>query len=243
MKPAYVFAPVADPAFTNELGKRGIMVAGGEWNVSRPIAVELFWTLIAIGVLLSLVNFLPIIAMRLRVRIGTFLLRLCMVGVLLFVLGRPVVRTRLWAATPALVLLLGLDDAPVRWEPHPAWLSTAFAVAAVWCVARADRNRRWLIGAGVAAAAAYAFKQNTGAFILAAVLLWCGRRQFLAPFLAFAVVTLAWLAPLVVALDGQLGPPGSAVGDSRPRHYSGAPRRLRPRGCRSVNARLGSVST
>src|SRR5439155_15420113 len=124
-------------------------------------------------------------------------------GLLLFVLARRVVGRPLWAAAPALLLLLGLDDAPVRWEPHPAWPSTAFAVAAVWCVTRADRNPSWLVGAGAVAAAAYAFKQNTGAFILAAVLLWCGRRQFLAPFLAFVVVTLAWLAPLVVVLDGQ----------------------------------------
>jgi hypothetical protein len=63
-------------------------VTGGEWNVRRPVEAGVLWTLIVVGVLLALVNFLPIIAMRLRVRIGTFLLRIGMVGVLLFVLTR-----------------------------------------------------------------------------------------------------------------------------------------------------------
>jgi hypothetical protein len=61
-------------------------VTDGEWNVSRPIAPGLLWMLIVLGVLLATVNFLPIIAMRLSVRIGTCILRLGMVYILLLVL-------------------------------------------------------------------------------------------------------------------------------------------------------------
>ena len=122
---------------------------------------------------------------------------------LVYALGRPVIRKRLWAALPALVLLIGLDDAPVRWEPHPGWLSTFFALLSVWCV-----TRQWLLRAGLAAAVSYLFKQNTGIFILAAVLVWSGRHQFRVPLAAFAGVTLAWLIPLslLVGDPRSLGP-------------------------------------
>jgi len=42
-------------------------------------------------------------------------------ALLLYAVARPLVRHPLWAAAPGLLLLLGLDDAPVRWEPHPGW--------------------------------------------------------------------------------------------------------------------------
>jgi hypothetical protein len=122
---------------------------------------------------------------------------------LLYVFARPLVRQPLWAAAPALVLLLGFDDAP-RWEPHPGWLSTLFALVSVWCLTRA-RSARWLMASGVAAAAAYAFKQNTGVFILAAVLLWCGRSRFLLPLGAFIAASVLWVLPLGIAIGGQLG--------------------------------------
>jgi 4-amino-4-deoxy-L-arabinose transferase-like glycosyltransferase len=126
-----------------------------------------------------------------------------LVALLLYALARPVVRRPVWAAAPALVLLLGLDDAPVRWEPHPGWLGTFFALLAVWCLTRGC-GARWLVASGAMAAAGFVFKQNTGVFILAAVLLWSGRERFLLPLGAFVAATLLWLIPLAVTVDGQL---------------------------------------
>jgi hypothetical protein len=59
---------------------------GGDWHASRPVPPEWLWTLVVIGVVLALVNFLPQLAMRPSVRIGTFLLRLAALGLLLLVL-------------------------------------------------------------------------------------------------------------------------------------------------------------
>lgn len=132
-------------------------------------------------------------------------------AVLLYALARPLVRQPLWAALPGVFLLIGLDDAPIRWEPHPGWLSTLFAVLAAWCLTR-GRSAAWLVAAGLAAGGAYLFKQNTGVFILGAVLLWglLGGstivRRTVVPLVAFCVVTLAWLGPLVVTV------PVSALG-------------------------------
>ena len=137
------------------------------------------------------------------------------VVVLLFALTRPFVRSAWWAVLPGLVLLVGLDDVPVRWEPHPGWLSTMFALVAVWCLCRRPSSGWWL-AAGAAAALTYAFKQNTGVFILAAVLVWCwylsGPRTCLVPLGAFVGVTLAWLVPLTVTLHGNLSTLGVLVG-------------------------------
>jgi hypothetical protein len=130
---------------------------------------------------------------------------------LLFAIARPLVRNPWVAAVPGLVLLIGLDDAPARWEPHPGWLSSLFAMLAVWCLAR---PRPWLAAAGLAAAAAYAFKQNTGVFILGAILVWCflsGWRWYV-PLTTFLLATLVWLLPLAIALDGNLQPLGVIVG-------------------------------
>jgi hypothetical protein len=156
-------------------------------------------------------------------RVLSLLARGGVVGVL-YALTRPFVRNPVWAAAPGLVLLLLLDDAPVRWEPHPGWLSTLFALVAVWCV-----TRRWLVAAGAAAALSYAFKQNTGVFILAAIVVWCclwhvpvgnrkrwtvGRsvRICLVPVATFVVVTSLWFIPLVVALQGDVSALGVLVG-------------------------------
>jgi hypothetical protein len=170
----------------------------------------------------------------------------------LFAMTRPLVRNPWWAMLPGLVLLLGLDDAPERWEPHPGWLSSLFAVAAAWCLTRVRPARGrlhpppsalkydgggvtasvksgvtqplarvlsrrststwiaepeasfWLGASGLAVAGAYVFKQNTGVFMLGAILVWCfwsGWRWDL-PLSAFAVATLLWLVPLVLALQG-----------------------------------------
>jgi hypothetical protein len=144
--------------------------------------------------------------------------------VLLFTLTRPFVRSAWWAVLPGLLLLIGLDDAPVRWEPHPGWLSTLFAVAAVWCLTRGF-SANWLLAAGAAAGLSYAFKQNAGLFVLVAVVVWSGFalsprprtllgtvKTCLIPVAGFAAVTLVWLLPLIVSLRGDLGSLGVLVG-------------------------------
>jgi hypothetical protein len=127
--------------------------------------------------------------------------------------ARPLVRQPLWAALPGVFLLLALDDAPVRWEPHPAWPGTVFAVLAAWASGRGS-----LVLSGLAAGAAYLFKQNTGIFILAATLA-CGAfsphqpiNRLLVPVGAFAAVTMAWLVPLAFALGGDVLSLGPLVG-------------------------------
>jgi hypothetical protein len=59
-----------------------------------------------------------------------------------------------------------------------------------------------LIGCGLAVAAAYVFKQNTGVFLLLAVLVYCSRWRCAVrvPLVAFAALTLAWLVPLALAV-------------------------------------------
>lgn len=61
-------------------------VTGGTFHLSRPVEDGWLVLLLVLGVLLAGVNFLPGIAMRTSVRIGTFLLRLGMLAVLLVVL-------------------------------------------------------------------------------------------------------------------------------------------------------------
>src|SRR6266700_515460 len=91
-------------------------------------------------------------------------------AIALYALTRPLVRSPLWAAAPSLFLLVGLDDAPERWEPHPGWLSTLFAVLAAGCLGhRPAPPTGWLIGGGLAAGMAYLFKQNTGVLSLVAI--------------------------------------------------------------------------
>jgi len=105
----------------------------------------------------------------------------------------------------------------VRWEPHPGWLSTLFAVVAAWCLSHAP-TARWLLTAGIAAAAAYAFKQNTGAFMLAAIVVYAavapGNRlkRVVIPLVSFTAITLVWLGPLFVALRGDIAQMGVLVG-------------------------------
>jgi hypothetical protein len=130
---------------------------------------------------------------------------------LLFVLARPLVRNPWWAAVPGLALLVGLDDAPVRWEPHPSWLSTFCALLAVWCVTHRPRAG-WLACAGLCAAGAFALKQNTGVFILAAVLVWCARSRWRVLLAAFGAATLVWLAPLALAVYPNVASMGVIVG-------------------------------
>jgi hypothetical protein len=58
----------------------------GEWLPSRPVPPAWLWVLVGVGTVLALVNFLPQLTMRTGVRVGTFLLRLGMLGLLLVVL-------------------------------------------------------------------------------------------------------------------------------------------------------------
>ncbi|MDQ3808869.1 MAG: hypothetical protein M3336_01110, partial [Chloroflexota bacterium] len=127
------------------------------------------------------------------------------VAALLYVIARPLVRRPLWAALPGLFLLVGLDPAPDLWEPHPGWPSTLCALLAAWSLSHRPTTP-WLLGAGVAAASAFAFKQNTGAYILAALLVrgFPRPKQMVLPALAFSAVTAAWIIPLLAAIDGQV---------------------------------------
>jgi hypothetical protein len=72
----------------------------------------------------------------------------------------------------------------------------------------------WLIASGLAAAAAYVFKQNTGVFILGAIVAWCvfSGWQWYLPLGAFAIATLVWLVPLVLVLHGNVLSLGVIVG-------------------------------
>jgi hypothetical protein len=161
-------------------------------------------------------------------------------ALLLFAIARPLVRKPLWAALPGVFVLVGLDDAPVLWEPHPGWLSTLAAVLAAWCLSHRV-TARWLVAAGIATAVAYAFKQNTGAFMLAAIVVRQlvpaalssrslanahpqelnapqGSRnaasawQIGLPVASFGAVTALWLAPLLIALRGDISQLGVLIG-------------------------------
>jgi hypothetical protein len=121
---------------------------------------------------------------------------------LLYVVARPLVSRPIWAALPGVFVLIGFDSAPVLWEPHPGWPSAALCVLAAWCATRSN-SRAWLLSSGLAAGAAYAFKQNAGVFILLALVIYLRRRAVL-PVVGFVAITLTWLLPLVLAIDGQV---------------------------------------
>jgi hypothetical protein len=87
----------------------------------------------------------------------------------LYVLCRPLVRPA-FAVFPGLYVLIALDRVPLTWEPHPGWPSAAVTVLTVCAFARlpgmnARRRGRWLIACGAATALVFAFKQNAGAFL------------------------------------------------------------------------------
>src|SRR5207247_3115883 len=114
------------------------------------------------------------------------------------------------AGPPRAVVRLGFDPAPDLWEPHPGWPSTMLALLATWCVAHST-TPRWLLGSGLAAGVAYAFKQNAGALILLALVVHLRRRSLL-PLLGFALVTVVWLVPLLAAIGWRLDLLGPFVG-------------------------------
>ena len=141
----------------------------------------------------------------LGVRLVALLGRAC-IGGLMYVLGRAFARPA-WAVAAPLFLLIALDAAPERWEPHPGWPSTALALLSVCLFPRHP------LAAGGVAGLSFAFKQNTGLLVLGAAVFfaWMARGDGRAwrarvrhVVTAFAVVTLAWLLPLLVAIDGQV---------------------------------------
>lgn len=94
----------------------------------------------------------------------------------LYVLCRPLVRPA-FAVLPGLYVLIGLDQVPQTWEPHPGWPSAAVTVLTVCAFARlptvAPRRRiYWLIAIGAATALVFAFKQNAGVFLGSALIVF-----------------------------------------------------------------------
>lgn len=89
-------------------------------------------------------------------------------ALLLYLLGRRLAPPA-FAVLPVL-LLFGIDTAPIMWEPHPAWYALFFALLCVWSICRLIEGGpdRWLIFAGAAAGLSFAFKQNIGLFIVLA---------------------------------------------------------------------------
>ena len=93
------------------------------------------------------------------------------IGVLLvaFLLGRRIMPPA-FALVPAVVLLLD-DSTPGVWDSHPAWWASLLALLAVWCVCRYRERGAfgWWVAACLAAGASFAFKQNIGIFVTAAL--------------------------------------------------------------------------
>lgn len=63
-------------------------VLQGSWRAGQELPVVVLWAVGIAGVLLACINFLPQIAMRTSVRVGTFVLRLALVALLIGVLCR-----------------------------------------------------------------------------------------------------------------------------------------------------------
>lgn len=85
-------------------------------------------------------------------------------ALLLYVLSR---RVAPWPLAWLPFILIFLFDAwPIETEPHPSWPSVLACLLTMECVVRHMRTRQlyWLALAGAAAAVAYFFKQNIGAF-------------------------------------------------------------------------------
>ncbi|MCC6177567.1 MAG: hypothetical protein IT305_19885 [Chloroflexi bacterium] len=123
-----------------------------------------------------------------------------------------------FAVLPFLVVAV-VDALPILPEPHPAWFAMLATLMALGAVLRHQdgAGRRWLIAAGAAAGAAFAFKQNVGAFAALAVggyVVFREHRQtgysvrtlqaMFALGLGMAATGLLWpaLSPLVVVVLG-----------------------------------------
>jgi hypothetical protein len=85
-----------------------------------------------------------------------------------YLLARPLAPPPLALLAPLTVL--AVDPVPLLWEPHPGWYAYLPLLGVIGGVAdHLERHRhRSLLLAGVAAGVAFAFKQNTGAFLLLA---------------------------------------------------------------------------
>jgi len=96
-------------------------------------------------------------------------------AIALYALARPLAPPR-WAIVPALLVLVGIDFAPVFWWPHPGWLSEATSVFAVLLLGslptRSPASRaRCLFLVGLLGALVFLLKQNAGAFLGMSVVL------------------------------------------------------------------------
>ncbi len=89
---------------------------------------------------------------------------------LVYLLGRRIMPPS-FAALPSLVLLAE-DQVPGNWLVHPAWWATTLFLCSVWAAWRYCEGGRtaWWLVAGLAAGAAFAFKQNVGLFALMALI-------------------------------------------------------------------------
>src|SRR5215212_7251315 len=85
---------------------------------------------------------------------------------LLYFLARRLAPARYAVLAPVTFLLL--DPAPVPWQTHPSWYAASSATAGALSMLRYLDTRRWtwLALAGLCAAVAFAFKQNTGLLTL-----------------------------------------------------------------------------
>jgi len=91
----------------------------------------------------------------------------------LYVVCRPLARP-IFAILPGLYVLVGLDQVPLTWEPHPGWPSAALTVLAAWAFGRLPRlsvgqHRYWLLLIGALSGLVFAFKQNAGVFLILAL--------------------------------------------------------------------------
>ena len=69
------------------------------------------------------------------------------------------------------VVVSAADAVPISPEPHPSWIATLAVLIGLELLVRHQRDprTRWMVAAGVAAGASFAFKQNVGAFMALAI--------------------------------------------------------------------------
>jgi hypothetical protein len=120
--------------------------------------------------------------------------------VLLYLLAR---RLSAWpfALLPVLVML-GLDPVPIEPEPHPAWPALLATLLMIEALARYTRRQRWTwiaLGA-LAAAGAFAFKQNVGAFALLAIVAYVLLVRRDPDGLGLGIARSAFVAGAVIAI-------------------------------------------
>jgi hypothetical protein len=94
-----------------EWGTDVARVVESSWQTAAPLARPWLLALVGLGLALAAVNLLPQLALRMSVRLSTFLLRLAMVGLLLVVLQRIELHATLAVREPARWTVLVDDSA------------------------------------------------------------------------------------------------------------------------------------